>query len=59
MKDKEETIKRYGKKDGNDNHRWEMAIYMGRMIDCSVSQCFIGLINLEEKNLIELVTVKT
>ena len=51
---KEEIIKKYGKNDGLDEDRYEQAIEMSARIDKPVSMCFEGLINLENKGLINL-----
>lgn len=54
---KEEIIKRYGKNDGYDLDRYEQAIMMASLTDNPISICFKGLINLENKGLINLVNV--
>jgi len=51
--DKKEIIKRHGKQDGNDEDRWSLAVEMAGEIDKSVLVCFKGLVNLEDKKLIE------
>lgn len=52
---KDETIKKFGKSDGYDEDRYHMAMEMAARTDHPVFVCFEGLINLENKGLIELV----
>lgn len=51
---REEAIDKYGKKDGNDDHRYEQAIYCAGVTDVAVWIAFRSLINLENKGLISL-----
>ena len=55
---KDDTIKKYGKQDGNDEARWNEAVNMSGLTDRAVSECFISLVNLENKGLISLKGVK-
>jgi hypothetical protein len=52
---KTETIEAYGKKDGNDDHRYEQAIYCAGMTDVAVWMAFRSLINLENMGYVKLV----
>ena len=56
MMSKDEIIERYGKKDGYDEDRYLAAMDMSAKTDRPLFICFEGLINLENKGLIELVT---
>ncbi len=47
-------IQKYGKSDGHDHDRLDQAAYLSTMNDISIEKAFIGLINLENKKLIEL-----
>ena len=51
---KEEIIERYGKGDGDDEHRYEHATVLSSYVDKPVFMCFEGLVNLENKGLIKL-----
>ncbi|MCP3942417.1 MAG: hypothetical protein GY710_13145 [Desulfobacteraceae bacterium] len=52
--DKKNIIKKYGKHDGNDHHRWVNAAEMAAENDYHVEICFKSLISLEDKGLIVL-----
>lgn len=52
---KAEIIKRFGKNDGHDEDRYDMAVNMSANIDQPIFICFEGLVNLENKGSIELV----
>lgn len=53
---RQETIQQFGLNDGNDEHRYDQAMYLAGMTDRAVWICFRSLVNLEKKGLIELKT---
>lgn len=53
---KDEIIEKFGKKDGFDEDRYKEAVKIASLIDKPLFLCFEGLINLENKGLVELVS---